>query len=262
MAEQTIYVRATRASVRRAVAQVPTAARSGGPVADAMMVRCGMAALGRIRAAFVVKSHGGTDEAGDRWAPLKPKTIAYGRRHRKKPGDPKQSRVFSRAKSPPWVPRPSIRAGYAPSYALTRRQNDRWWELYRQGLAIFRGDKGAAARRAWAIGKREGMTTIIAQYGNAKVDTLRDTGLLLSSLSPGVASQHQIFRVGPGQVIVGTNRRGASAHHSGVPGRLPQRRLWPHPGRWPVSWWTDIAETARDGLVDLAIQLITGGKAT
>lgn len=258
MSETVIYVQATQAQVEKVLALIPQEAQAGGPIANAIMVRCGMAILGRIRAAFVVKSHGGTDEAGDRWAPLKPETIAYSRRHRKKSGDPKQSRVFSRAKQMPWVPAPKIRAGYAPSYALTDRQNDRWWEVYRQGLAMFKGNKGAAARRAWAILKREGATTLIEQYGNAKVDILRDKGLLLNSLTPGVSSAYQVFRVKPGAVIVGTNRKGAAAHHQGVPGRLPQRRLWPEPSRWPSLWWQDITEQARGGLIDLAIYLVKG----
>lgn len=240
------------------MSNIPQEARGGGSTANAMMVRCGVAALRRIRAAFVVKSHGGTDEAGDRWAPLKPETIAYSRRHRKKLGDPKQSQVFSRAKKLPWVPRPKIRAAYAPSYALTNRQRDRWWDVYRQGLAMFRGDKSHAARRAWAILKSEGATTLIAQYGSAQVDILRNTGLLLSSLTPGSTVSEQIFRVQPGEVIVGTNRKGAAVHHRGVLGRLPQRRLWPPVNRWPSSWWEDIAEQGRAGLVDLAIYLVKG----
>lgn len=255
MIQRTIYVRASLATVTQVVASLPQLARMGG-AADAMMVRVGMAALGRIRTAFVDKSRGGTDEAGDRWAPLSPKTIAYSRRHRKKPGDPRQSQVFSRAKRLPWVPRPKVRATYAPSYALTAKQRDRWWDLYRRGLAMFRGDKGHAARRAWVILKSEGATTLIAEYGGAKVDILRDTGLLLNSLSPGTTVPEQVFRVLPGEVIVGTNRKGAAAHHRGIPGRLPQRRLWPEPRRWPPTWWLDIAETARGGLIDLIIHVL------
>ncbi len=260
MAETIVYVRATRAAVRQAVDHSPQQARSTGAAAKAMMVRCGTVALGRIMRAFIEKSRGGTDEAGDSWKPLKPTTIAYGRRHRKKPGNPRtQGPVFSRAKRLPWIPKKQIRAGFAPSYALTAKQRDRWWQVYSQGLAMFRGNKGSAARRAWAILKREGATTLIAEYGNAKVDILRDTGLLLNSLSPGTSSSNQVFRVLPGEVIVGTNRKHAGTHHRGNPSRgLPQRRLWPDPKRWPSSWWLDILEQARQGLIDIAIQLIKG----
>lgn len=258
MAEQVIYVRASAEAVTEAVRSIPSEARAGGVIANAMMVRCGMVALGRIRTAFIAKARGGMDEAGDSWKPLKPSTIAYSRRHRKKPGSLSESQVFSRAKKLPWIPKASVRAGHAPSYALTKKQRDRWWDVYRRGLAMFKGDKGHAARRAWFILKSEGATTLIAQYGGAQVDILRDTGLLLSSLSPGVKSAEQVFRVEPGEVIVGTNRKWAAVHHRGIPGRLPQRRLWPEPGRWPSSWWQDIAEQARQGLIDLAIYLIKG----
>lgn len=258
MIVNTIYVRATRTEVLGAISRIPQAARSGGVIANAMMVRCGMVALGRIRAAFIVKARGGTDEAGDSWKKLKPETIAYSRRHRKKPGDPRQSPVFSRAKKLPWIPGPSKRAGQAPSYALTTRQRDRWWQVYGQGLAMYKGNKSHAARRAWVILKAEGATTLIAQYGDAQVDILRDIGLLLNSLSPGVTSSNQVFRVGPGEVIVGTNRKWAGIHHRGSRnGKIPQRRLWPAVNRWPSSWWLDIAEQGRAGLVDLAIFLIT-----
>lgn len=256
MTETVIYVRAAPDDVAGAVSLLPQEAVAGGSVANAMMTRCGMAALGRIRAAFIVKARGGTDEAGDRWKPLKPETIAYSRRHRKKPGDPSQSRVFSRAKKLPWVPKPKVRAAYAPSYALTASQNSRWWDVYRQGLAMYRGDKSHAARRAWVILKGEGATTLIAQYGGAQVDILRSTGLLLASLTPGVTVLEQVFRIKPGEVIVGTNRRGAAAHHRGIPGRLPQRRLWPEPSRWPPSWWRDILEQAVAGLIEITVYLV------
>lgn len=243
MIENVIYVRAGRAAVRQAISRIPEVARAGGTAAGAMMTRCGMTALGRIKQAFIVKSRGGIDETGDSWAPLSPKTIAYSKtRQRGRGGRTKAEKG---------------RSAY-PSQALNAKQQERWWDLYRQGLAIFKGDKGSAARRAWAILKSEGAETLLSKYGGRQVDILRDTGLLLNSLSPGVTSAEQVFRVGPGEVIVGTNRKGAAAHHSGVPGRLPQRRLWPEPRKWPASWWLDIAEQARAGLVEVASQLIRG----
>lgn len=218
---------------------VPQVARAGGTAANAMMVRCGLAALGRIRAAFVVKSRGGTDEAGDRWAPLSPMTIAYRR----------MKRVRTRTERG----RPN-----RPSQALTKKQQDRWWTVYRQGLVMYKGNKGHAAARAWLILKSEGAQTLLQKYGGANVEILRDTGLLFNSLSPGSAVPERVFRTGPGEVIVGTNRKHAGDHHTGVPSRnLPQRRLWPEPHRWPSLWWLDIAEQGRDGLVDVAISLLT-----
>lgn len=212
-------------------------------MANAMLTRCGLAALGRIKQAFVVKARGGTDEAGERWAPLSPKTIAYSKTRQHGRGGRTKAEKARDA---------------FPSQALNNRQRDRWWALYRQGLAIFKGDKGSAAKRAWGILKREGATTLLQKYGGRQVEILRDTGPLLNSLSPGVATAEQVFKVGPGSVIVGTRRKGAAAHHAGIPGRLPQRRLWPEPGKWPASWWKDITEQARAGLIDIATKLIKG----
>jgi len=241
MAEQTIYVRASRAAVVGAVLRIPQEASVGSAEANAMMTRLGFTALGRIRQAFVVKSRGGTDEAGDRWAPLSPKTIAY-------------SRTRGRGRSG------RTRAEYGrpdrPSQALNAKQQDRWWRLYRQGLAMFKGDKKHAAARAWFILKKEGAVTLLDKYGHRQVEILRDTGLLLNSLSPGITIAEQVFRVLPGEVIVGTSRKGAASHHTGIPGRLPQRRLWPEPSRWPSSWWLDLAEQGRAGLIDIAISLL------
>lgn len=241
MAENVIHVRATRADIKQAIARIPSESRDDNSITHAMMVRVGMTALGRIKQAFVVKSRGGTDEAGDRWKPLSPKTIAYSKTRQRGRGG--RTRAENKRES-------------HPSQALTKRQRDRWWEVYRRQLAIRKGDKGHAAAVSWLVLKREGAQTLLTKYGYRQVEILRDTGLLLNSLSPGVASAEQVFRVGAGEVIVGTNRKGAAAHHHGVPGRLPQRRLWPETSKWPASWWRDIVDQVKQGLVDITISLI------
>lgn len=243
MSDQTVYTRAPAAALEQAIAAIPQGLATGGAVADAMMTRIGLAVLARIKKAFVAKARGGTDEAGERWAPLSPRTVAYSKTRMRGKGGRTKTEKGRDAR---------------PSQALNKRQAARWWELYRQGLGMFRGDKGSAARRAWAILKREGATTLLQKYGGRRVEILRDTGLLLNSLSPGVASAEQVFRVGRGAVIVGTNRKGALAHHRGVPGRLPQRRLWPAPARWPESWWRDIRREVKRGMVAAALAALRG----
>lgn len=174
-----VYVRVSRAAVQQAIAKIPEVALAGGGVADQMMERVGMTALGRIKRAFVTKARGGTDEAGEKWEPLSPVTIER-RRHRRSP--------------PP----------------------------------------------------------------HTGTEILRDTGLLLNTFSPGVTDLN-VFHVLPGRVIVGTNRKWAYVHHYGSRnGRIPRRRLWPDPSRWPSNWWLEILEQARQGLIDIAIQLATG----
>lgn len=235
MSDETIYVRSSRAEVRRVFEQIPQAAmgRYGArKPADALMTRCGLALKGRIYKAFIVKSRGGTDDAGEKWKSLSPYTIAYRRRHKGLPGANK-------------------RAGKRPSSALTNKQRDRWWSLYQEGLRLANGNKVKAARRAWFLLKKEGgVKTIMGRYGHLEVDILRDTGILLNSLSPGVVSSKAVFRIGRGEVVVGTNRKWAGVHHRGG-GRVPQRRLWPEPHKWPATWWQDITEQALAGLVGL-----------
>lgn len=241
MIQSAVNVRATRRQVRAAVASLPTVARSGGPLANAMMTRVGLAILARIRTAFVAKARGGTDEAGGQWQPLSPKTVAYSKTRQRGKGG--RTRTEKKRES-------------RPSQALNKKQQDRWWEVYRRVLAASKGDKRRAAAVAWAVLKREGARTLVDKYGSRQVEILRDSGLLLNSLSPGTSSAEQVFRVGPGEVIVGTNRKGAAAHHNGVPGKLPQRRLWPAPSNWPASWWADVMDQAKQGLLDLAAQIV------
>ncbi len=267
-----IRVRASRKEVLRVLRKLPAIAAgkaSGhGGMAQALLVRIGMAALGRIKTAFVEKAAGGTDETGLRWAPLSPHTIAYDRRH----PDPRRRNkniLFPGKK----------RAEYAPSWMLTPAQRRRWWQLYRQfggsapqGKAFHaRGSQsqGHAAAMAWVILKSEGAQTIIGTFGSARVLILRDTGLLLNSLSPGVVIgtgpapqrptkvKNQVFRLGQGEVIIGTNRKWAGTHHRGMPGRLPERRLWPDPKTWTPGWWSELTEQAALGLIDIVTFLLT-----
>lgn len=239
MTQNTVHTRATIRGIETAINAIPQGV-SGGALGRDVMLRAGLALLGRIRRAFVVKARGGTDEAGERWAPLKPSTIAYSRRGRTRTEKKRDAR---------------------PSQALTKPQQTRWWAEYRRGLAMYRGDKGRAARRAWFILKAAGATTLFDKYAGRRVEILRDTGLLLSSLSPGSGSAEQILRAERGAIIVGTNRRGAAAHHNGVPGRLPQRRLWPRPADWPASWWADILDQVKKGVADAIARaaLMKGG---
>lgn len=189
MSETTIHSNATHDAIVEAITRLPHEATGGGTAARALMTRIGMTVLSRIKRAFVVKARGGTDDAGDRWAPLAPYTIAM------------------------------------------------------RGART----KAERARRMKNFDK----------YSNRTVEILRDTGMLLNSLTPGSASPHQVFNVGPGSVIIGTNRAGAADHHEGRPERgLPQRRLWPDPRRWPETWRLDILEQAQAGVVDVAAQLL------
>jgi hypothetical protein len=217
-----------------------------------MQLRLGVAALMLIKIAYLAKAQGGTDEAGDSWAPLSPKYIAYGRRH---PGLA-EKRAEAKSKGRPGRP------------LLSDTQDKRWRGLFaaklhrtsRKQAAMGIGGnaeadaKANAAAYAWAVLKAEGGKTIFGEYSGAKVEILRDTGVGFNSLSPGVdgpsGHPNQVFRTLPNGVMVGTNRKAMAAHHRGS-GKLPKRRLWPETNRWPSSWWMELLDAARDGAANI-----------
>ena len=243
----TIYVRASRAKIAQTVRDMVgnmAGTRTGMVTAvQTMQKAIGMEVLGIIKEAFLAKAAGGTDEAGYSWQALSPKTIAYRRRF------PELQRRRRYAKKQGRMLRP----------LLTAAEDKRWRSIFygriqgcmRQGFDEKEA-KAHAAAIAWIALKADGAKTILSVYGGMKVEILRDTGILLNSLSPGVNSPEQIFKVEPGSVIVGTNRAGAAAHHAGSQRRnLPQRRLWPEVSSWPSHWWKKILEATRDAAVSI-----------
>jgi len=253
-----VHVKGKRKEILALVKKLPAICQGNGEAKQAqqaLLIRLGLTLLGRIKTAFVAKSHGGTDDCGLKWKPLSKSTIAYSRRH-------------------PGVLYPgSKRAPFAPSWMLTDAQRKRWWEIYRElegakpsGAAYHaKANQGNdyAAARAWIILKSEGAKTLIGEYGDTQVDILRDTGLLLNSLSPGVAAEGQlppriegqVFRPGKNEVIVGTNLyRGVVAHEGR--GHNPQRRLWAEPGKWPSTWWMDLLDQAKQGIVEITLFML------
>lgn len=219
----TLQSRSSRAELRRTIASIPQELSSGATGVQDILRRCGQLVLDKIRDAFLVKSAGGTDEAGERWVPLKPTTIAYSRSGR-------NTRERNRSQR--------------PSQGLTNKQQKEWWDLYRQGLAIYRGDKASAAKRAWGIMKQRGVKTLISKYGAQRVDILYNTGTLFNSITSHVTST--------GNIVVSSKHPTAAVHHNGSQSRgIPQRRLWPDPANWPSSWWSDIIREVRDGVEEL-----------
>lgn len=247
-----IRVRATPQGVLRVLSRlgsVVTGSPGGaGGAVRALQVRIGLAALDRISKAFVTKARGETDEAGESWPDLSPHTKAYTRRH---PGVPK--------KRPFWDTHPSI--------TVTQKRREEWWEIYYAGRRKGRSKRHSASV-AWIILRQRypGIRTLMDKYGDAKVEILRDADVLLNSLSPGVPADtapptpprqpNQVFRCLPGEVILGTNRKGAADNHRGIPGRLPRRRLWPDPSRWPSSWHAAMLTQALKGMVRVVQELL------
>jgi hypothetical protein len=197
----------------------------------------GLEALTMIQEAYLTKARGGTDDAGITWKPLKPETIAYGRRH---PGLARKRRAASQK-------------GRAGRPLLSEAQDKLWRETYSRALARFTraGEadaKGHAAALAWRVTKAAGGQTILDKYGQEKVEIGRDTGVLLNSLAPGSApgpsSAKQIFRIQAGAVVVGTNVPYAEHFHR-------VRPIWPDVAQVPAAWWQRLSQVLAKGLVKL-----------
>lgn len=90
------------------------------------------------------------------------------------------------------------------------------------------------------------------------VEILIDSGKLLDSLTPASTSDDQVLNAGNGTVAVGTSVEYASKHHHGIPGKLPRRRLWPEPNKWPKSWWNEILNEIRTAIMDLVVDKVRG----
>lgn len=203
--------------------------KSNTEAAKGIQLAVGMQALSDIFDAFIEKSDGKRGEDGIQWPKLSPKTLAYGRR----------------------APRGRGHAPGGKDGLLTKKQLERWRKIYagvllRDQLSGVE-DKQKAAAIAWAQIKKEGGKTKLAEYADRPHQILRDTGVLLNSLSPGAAnSPNQIFQMDPGSVTVGTNVPYASTHHHGDPSRgIPKRPLWPK--QIPTVWrdrWTKVMRDA------------------
>ena len=260
-----IATRLTAPEVRQLIADL--VAGLGGHVADpelerlvhGIRLRAGMVALSLIQEAFVIKARGGTDDAGIKWDPLSPRTIAYGRRLG--PGDPRPYRASTRYGSRPY---------------LTDAQDRRWkriyatrraWLIARHGLS--EEDAGArAAQIAWATLKEEGAKTKLELLGSRDVEIGRDTGRLLASLGPGTdrPQDHplesapapppdpaevgdRILRDEPGIVIVGTNVEYAGTFHA-------RRPLWPYDGVLPDAWQEEILDAVATGISEALVRAL------
>lgn len=235
--ETVIYVHATRRQVVSALQRLPKLIRGNSPIARETLTNIGEAALARIKQAFILKARGGTDEAGEKWKPLAPSTVA---------------RKLRRGILVKGLGKSSWKQKLRTTLSDTQRKQ--WWDVYYRQL-IVRHDKKHAAMVAWRIvGKNTNFR--VNKYQHLVVPILRETNELLRSLTPGSKNSRQIFRVTPGVVIIGTNRKAAIYHHRGVPGRLPRRRLWPQFRKWPRSWRMSLLAELRQGIIDLAVQII------
>lgn len=250
-----VIYRGTHQQVGDLVRRLPAVLAGRAPdtygLARQLQLRMGVALLSKIQQAFIVKSRGGVGDDGIQWRPLSPRTIA-------------QRRTTAEERRSAGV------GGRRQRGLLTSAQDRRWRQIFATRRLRFiatgmnEAEAGArAAAIAWATLKQEGAKTKIGTFGGRKVDVLRDTGELFRSLSPGLEDKPsrasgQVFRVTPGAVMVGTNKK--TWHHRGIPGRLPARPLWPTNGQLPVAWQSHLLRVYRRGLLVGLSRIAEGGR--
>lgn len=99
------------------------------------------------------------------------------------------------------------------------------------------------------------------EFSGDAVEILIDTGRLFRSLTAGISSGDQVFRVNPGEVVVGTNAKSDEGkpypadHHYGTMW-IPQRRLWPAVENWPQRWHMVLNDVLRRGIMNLIRDLL------
>ena len=245
---RTIEFRGSRTEVRNIVRSL-TAVLAGQRtdslgIAKGFKLSLGFAALSDIKAAFLTKAAGGTDEMGIGWPELAPQTIAN---RRVGPRDRKQDKRI------------------AEYERIRKRETDRALTRF----LISGLDDAEALRRARIVGAiRAGQqlgATKVKILGGRQVEILRDTGRLLNSLSPGLLSgsgtslnynkppeeggEDQIFELPSGEIIVGTNTIYASTHQHGTE-HIPQRKMLPdNETPVPPVWWDRWLNVALQSLI-------------
>jgi len=265
MINQVVF-RGTREDITKTVALLGAILAGREPdrhdIGRGFLMAIGFAALSDIKDAYVLKARGGTDAMGVKWPKLSAKYLAYGRRF----GPTEQSRLKTGA----GLGRSHRLAPGGKKGLLTAAELKQWRRIYSQRLRRYMLSEGESAAKshaaavAWVIMKSRGARTKLEVFGNRQVQILRDTGILLNSLSPGQLSTgagsvsysmpsgpggtEQIFKTNPGEVIVGTNVAYASRHQRGG-GGVPARVFIPDENHAvPEVWWARWAKIANQAL--------------
>jgi hypothetical protein len=246
------------------------AGKGPSPAVEGLLLRLGTTLLGKIQESFVQKSEDGTDAMGVQWQPLSPVTLAL----RRKGTGPKLAARLKRE-----IPKLS-----RTRQALIRSHYDRLYRLYRADKA---SDRASASSRKHARHLLELMKPALSPTRYKKLKgqlekdlpnprakqtallgafalILRDTGRLLNSLSPQIASPDRILRFMPGAVAVGSNVSYLKYHQSDKArqkkkdgtDKLPRRQILPDKAKpIPASWWKALSESLGRGLKEPATML-------
>lgn len=258
----TIYTKLSRrAEIEAFIRSIP--AMFAGKVPDVgglvrgFKLRIAFAFFSIIKENFIIKSRGGTDEAGIKWPPLSARYLAYTR---------PMGKNGSGSRQPPHAGKlaPGGNDGFMSKAQL--QQWRRWYAGTLKYLALqmpLGEAKRIAAASAWKKSKAAGVRTKLEVFGHRDVEILRDRGILFNSLSPGVItflgvdasyspSPEQLVQEEADGLLCGTNVAYGRDHHFGDPSRnLPARSFWPLDGELPEAWMVEIVEVGASGLANL-----------
>ena len=252
-----IFIHGRREDIRRkalALAAV-LSGRLADPtgIAKGFLLAVGFAVLSDVKDAFLVKSRGGTDEMGVTWPPLQPETIA---RRRVGPRDIKQSETIKKRQSIVRNLRRKRVKELTDRFSLSLPLEQA--KQRAREIADSSSEKTSRQRQAT---QSTGLNKV-ATLGGRQVDMLRDTGVLLNSLSPGTigpsdtyqrpsgdGGANQVFDLKENSITVGTNVPYAATHNFGDAERnIPRRQFLPDDANQvPQVWaqrWLDVATGA------------------
>jgi hypothetical protein len=260
----------SRAELQRLIARVPgiLSGKEADPgITTALLTRMGLSLLSHVKQDFEVKSAGGHGQVGGTWPPLSPTTLAL----RRKVSTPKAVKKleaqlpnlpahrqrliqihFERLQSVYLADAMSSREGLkARIYARRLLHLITPYISKTRAKTLDRELKEQESLRAYRLGLSGAFALI-----------LRDSGRLLSSLSPEIQSQDRVLRVLPGQVKIGSNVRYFPFHDSDKPrkkkrdgtDKLPRRQILPdEKSPIPRGWWADISASLSAGLSEEAV---------
>lgn len=246
----TINFRGSRADVSR-IAQRLAGILSGREpdtlgIGRGFLLALGFAVLSSVKEAYVIKARRGTDAMGIQWPELSPKTVAN---RRIGPKDIRENPLIAKF----------VKIRKRESARIRREFKKQEGKLFERFLLSLDAKEARkqAKRTASIRAFREIGLTKVQLLGGRIVDILRDTGVLLNSLSPGrltgsgvnvsysqpsgEGGEDQVVDVSPGELIVGTNVAYAATHQFGNPSkRIPRRQFLPDDeSQVPEVWWED-----------------------
>lgn len=258
MAEQSVVITRDQKPqltdlIRRLPAILSGRVADSDGIAGGFRARIGWMIFSLVAPNFYNLSRGLHGADGDKWAPLSPEYLAYGR------GPASDRHAGGLA--------PGGKDGF-----LTKDQLALWRRTFADRLAFFimreseASAKSHAAAIAWLVVKEAGGKTKLKEFGEGKTpgvdyQILKDYGTLIQSVQPGElyeqgpaadyqpAHGDQVYRDEQTQVVVGTKVPYAAAHHEAKSAKR-RRRLWPE--RFPADWWRQILGQAQAGLLRIA----------